>query len=227
MAQTLIINGVTYQNVPYTRAPIVNSPDPTDPTDYGWYYDVSDATLDNGSKMLSGVTGYGANGVKYTGSILTKTASDLSASGATVTVPAGYYASQYTKSVGNGSATVGNIISTNQATVTVSSGIVTLESYEQVTPIVSPGYISSGTQSNIGVQLVGLMTTKAAATYTPGTSSQTIAANQYLLGAQTIQGDANLSAGNIKQGVSIFGIAGTLASVAVSQDPDTKGLTIS
>lgn len=51
--------------------------------------------------------------------------------------------------------------------------------------------------------------TKAATTYTPGTSNQTIAAGTYCSGAQTIKGDANLVAGNIKSGVSIFGVAGS------------------
>ena len=55
------------------------------------------------------------------------------------------------------------------------------------------------------------VTKKAAATYTPSTSNQTIAASQYLSGAQTIKGDANLVAGNIKSGVSIFGVTGTYA----------------
>lgn len=53
------------------------------------------------------------------------------------------------------------------------------------------------------------VTKKAAATYTPKTSDQSIAASQYLSGAQTIKGDANLVAGNIKSGVSIFGVTGT------------------
>ena len=52
---------------------------------------------------------------------------------------------------------------------------------------------------------------KAAETITPGTANQTIAANQYLTGAQTIKGDANLTAENIKSGVSIFGVEGTYA----------------
>lgn len=53
------------------------------------------------------------------------------------------------------------------------------------------------------------LATKAAATYTPGTANQTIAANQWLSGAQTIKGDGNLAAGNIIKGKSIFGVAGS------------------
>lgn len=55
------------------------------------------------------------------------------------------------------------------------------------------------------------VTKKSAATYTPKTSDQSIAASQYLSGAQTIKGDANLVAGNIKSGVNIFGVTGTYA----------------
>lgn len=55
------------------------------------------------------------------------------------------------------------------------------------------------------------VTKKSAATYTPGTSDQSIASGQYLNGTQTIKGDANLVAGNIKSGVNIFGVTGTYA----------------
>lgn len=51
--------------------------------------------------------------------------------------------------------------------------------------------------------------TKGAASYKPGTSAQTILSGQYLTGNQTIQGDGNLVAGNIRSGVSIFGVAGS------------------
>ena len=58
-------------------------------------------------------------------------------------------------------------------------------------------------------KVAGSISRKAAATYTPGTSDQVLEAGQYLQGAQTIAGDANLAAGNIRSGVSIFGVAGT------------------
>ena len=77
-----------------------------------------------------------------------------------------------------------------------------------------------------GVKVTGTMTVKSAASYTPGTSDQTIAANQYLGGVQTILGDANLIPGNILSGVNIFGVTGQLALPSISQDSTTKVLTI-
>jgi len=77
-----------------------------------------------------------------------------------------------------------------------------------------------------GTKYTGSMSEKAAATYTPGTSDQTIAANQYLVGAQTIKGDANLVASNILKNVPIFGVTGSLALPSISQDSTTKVLTI-
>ena len=51
--------------------------------------------------------------------------------------------------------------------------------------------------------------TKGAQTYTPTTTNQTISSGRWLTGAQTIKGDANLVASNIKSGVSIFGVSGS------------------
>lgn len=60
-----------------------------------------------------------------------------------------------------------------------------------------------------GQKITGSITSKGAQEYTPSTSDQTITANQYLSGIQTIKGDANLLAENIKSGVTIFGVVGT------------------
>lgn len=131
MAQNVVINGVTYSNVPKVQIPKSGG-------GTAEFVDTADATLDNGNKMLASATAY-ANGVKYTGSI----------------------------------------------------------------------------------------SSKAAATYTPGTSDQTIAAGQYLSGAQTIKGDADLDPTNIRSGVTIFGVTGSLTSATISQDGTTKVLSIS
>ena len=86
------------------------------------------------------------------------------------------------------------------------------ESTQTVKPDSGYGGLSQVTVNAISTTYVGSgVTKKAAATYTPSTSNQTIAASQYLNGAQTIKGDANLVAGNIKSGVSIFGVTGNYA----------------
>lgn len=78
-----------------------------------------------------------------------------------------------------------------------------------------------------GVKITGNIQSKAAATYTPTTSDQTIAAGQYLAGAQTVKGDANLQAQYIANGVTIFGVSGSLSAAVISQDSTTKVLSIS
>lgn len=61
-----------------------------------------------------------------------------------------------------------------------------------------------------GALVTGNIPNKAAATITPGTTNQTIAAGQYLSGIQTILGDADLIAANILSGKNIFGVAGSV-----------------
>lgn len=79
-----------------------------------------------------------------------------------------------------------------------SSGLITATSTQ------GAGFVAAGSQS-----ATQQLSTKAAQTYTPGTTNQTIASGRYLTGTQTILGDSNLVSSNIKKGVSIFGKAGT------------------
>lgn len=69
------------------------------------------------------------------------------------------------------------------------------------------------------------VTKKSAATYTPGTSDQSIASGQYLNGTQTIKGDSNLTAGNIRSGVKIFNVTGSYAGSSSSGGTDTSDAT--
>lgn len=99
----------------------------------------------------------------------------------------------------------------------------TPESVEQATPSISvssaglitasatqeEGYVPAGTKTAT-LQMV----TRGATTYTPGTADQTISASTFLTGRQTVKGDSNLVAANIKSGVSIFSVSGTYEGTA-------------
>ena len=220
MAKDVVIRNVTYSDVPSVSIPLSSgSGDAT-------FVDTSDATLSSGAQMLDGATAY-ADGTKYTGTIASKSASDLTASGATVTVPSGYYSAQATKSVDNGSATAPASISGTSASVSTGTNTLTLTKSVSVTPTVTAGYVSSGTAGNSSVSLTASVTTKSAATITPTTSAQTIASGTYLTGTQTISGDTNLVSGNIVAGKSIFGVSGSAQIPSITQDSTTKVLSIS
>lgn len=108
-------------------------------------------------------------------------------------------------SVAAGSATAPATISGSSATVSTGSNTLTLTKTVSVTPVVSAGYVSSGTAGNASVSLTASVTTQAAQTIHPSTSDQTIAASRYLTGAQTVKAVklSNLTADNIKNGVTV------------------------
>ena len=121
------------------------------------------------SDLLEGKQLIDGEGNIVEGTIQTKTSSNLTASGATVTVPAGYYASQTTKSV---------------ATATQATPSVSIDSAGKITATAtqSAGYVAAGTKTG-----TKQLTVQAAKTITPTKSSQTaVASGVYTTGAVTV-----------------------------------------
>ena len=169
-------------------------------------------------KWTTGEVGVAAIPSDYVGSsIERRDSTDLSASGKTVTVPAGFFAEDATKDVATGSRGNGTVYISNTATKKIytlkhessTSGyyasstlqldgtveftkqtetVTPTESSQTVTPTNSSYYLESVTVNPVSPTYVGSQVpTLGATTYTPTTSQQTIAADQYLTGAQVIE----------------------------------------
>ena len=139
-----------------------------------------------------------------------------STSAQTVTPDAGYD--------GLSKVTIGAVPTAIQATPSItvsSSGLITATSEQ------SEGYVALGAKSS-----TKQLTTQAAKTVTPGTADQTaVASGCYTTGAVIVKGDANLVARNIKSGVSIFGVAGSLEagsskSMKFTSINETKSISV-
>ena len=89
------------------------------------------------------------------------------------------------------------------------ASIVTLASGSQDANATASQVLSGYSAYVKGTKVNGSVPSLGAQTITPGTTAKTIPAGRYLSGLQTIAGDGNLAAGNIKKGVSIFGVTGS------------------
>lgn len=160
--------------------------------------DTSDATATSGD-ILSGKTAY-VKGQKVTGNIVSRNTLQCSVNERTVTIPAGYYAVGGSVSVNKGelaSPDVSIIKKTGQVVATANVG--------------TSGYIS--VNEHIGGKLQ--LDTMSGTTITPGINTTlAVASGKYTTGDVYVSGDSNLIAGNIKKGVSIFGVAGTYTGKA-------------
>lgn len=174
----------------------------------------------NTSFILSGYTIYDAEGEKQTGSLATKTLSKTLDPSGSVTIPAGYYN-------GNSTNKVSAVALSSKTGATADPGHILKDKTgwrdgaKKTGTMVSVG-TKSGTLSANGTFTVpvgwhkgdGKVTqslgAQAATNVTPGTAQKTvIAASKWTTGAQTVLGNANLLAGNIKKDVTIFGVKGT------------------
>ena len=180
------------------------------------YYRVSVTSITTSSDITISVNAYvpvtvGAISSTYVGSgIPTKSSANMTANGATVTAPSGYYSSNGTYTISGGAAFTPATTLTTSPTITVnSSGLITAtNSYStSITPTVTAGYVSVGTAGTVSVAGTNTsqLTTIAATTYNTSTATQTISSARYLTGIQTIRGvtTTNLSASNILSGVTI------------------------
>lgn len=148
-----------------------------------------------------------------------RSSTDLTVSRNTVTAPAGYYAESASKAVSSGGVNAPTLYNNIPPTILVSSGGLITATVPNITLSYgsNEGYVYDSTQTaTIQMSQTGKtytatkqLTTKAATTYIPTTTNQTIASETYLTGTQTISGDSNLVAENIKKDVNIFGVTGT------------------
>ena len=161
----------------------------------------------------------GAISSTYVGTGITqRTSSDLSASGATVTAPSGYYASAATKTISSGSATPASSISATGATVSTSTNTLTLsKSSVSNTPQVSAGYISSGTSGNSSVSLSATVNIRSSSDLTASSATVTAPAGYY----------ANAATKSVTSGTAGTPTAtkGTVSNHAISVTPSVTNTT--
>lgn len=179
---------------------------------------------------VTNTAGYIAGGTK-TGTAVSVSASELVSGTLSITSSGTKDVTNYASaSVASGSAsTPATTITANPVISVSASGLITANvvGAEQIAPMVSAGYVSTGTAGTISVSGSNTkqLSTQSAQTITPTTTDQTIASGKYLTGTQTIKGDANLLAENIKKDVVIFGITGTYEGEGSSTYSVTISLT--
>lgn len=214
---TITSNGTT--DVTDKAEVVVNVPAPETQTKTATPTESQQTITPDSGKLLSSVT---VNAVEstYVGSAIDRrSSSDLTASGSTVSVPAGYYAEDASKAISSGSAaTPATSITANPSISVSAAGLITVtaSASESVTPTVSAGYISSGTAGTVSVSGSNTqqLSTQAATTITPTKSSQTaVAAGKYTTGAVTVAAipaeyittsDATASASDINSGETAY-----------------------
>lgn len=220
MAKNVVINGVTYSDVPYVNIPLATGTGNAKfvDTDSG---DAAAGDLRSGKKAW-------VDGNEITGSIPAKSSSDLTVSGKTVSVPAGIYDAAASKSVADGSVTPKATLAGDELGETQTDYPVTASP----TATVSAGYVS-GNKSGTAVTKYIQVEEKTA---TPSTAAQDITpSNGKLLkkvhvNAVSISAtatEADVLSGKTFYAGSLTRRTGTATVPVVSQDSTTKVLTIS
>lgn len=220
MSKSVKINGVTYSDVPYVNIPLSTGSGNAKfvDTDSG---NVAATDIRSGKKAWAG-------GSEITGTVPAKTASDITVSGKTVSVPAGIYDSSASKSVADGAVTP-------TATATGDEIGDTETDYEiSITPAatMTAGYVSGNKTGTVVKKYIQVETKTA----TPSMSAQDITPTSGKLlssvhvNAVSLSGNAtaaDVMAGKTFYNSSLTKITGTATVPLVGQDSSTKVLTIS
>lgn len=174
----------------------------------------------NTAYILSGYTIYDREGEKRTGSLVTKTLSKTLNPGDSVTIPAGYYTGANTNKVSavalssktGATADPGHILKDKTGWRDGAKKIGTMVSVGTRNGTIGANgtfTIPVGWHKGDG-KVTQSLSTQVATNVTPGTAQKTvIAASKWTTGAQTVLGNGNLVAGNIKNNVTIFGVKGS------------------
>lgn len=220
MAKDVVINGVEYNSVPHVLIPLKSGGGNAKFVDT----DSGDAAA---SDIRSGKKAW-VDGNEVTGTKPTKSATDVSVSGKTVTIPAGIYDDAVSKSVADGSVT---------PTATVNGDEIgdTVTDYEiNITPTatVGAGYVS-GNKTGTAIKKYVQVEDKNA---TPSTSAQDITPTSGKLlkkvHVNAVDVNATATESDVMNGKTFFSGSltkrtGTATVPVVGQDSTTKVLTIS
>ena len=184
--------------------------------------DTSDATAEV-ADILDGKTAYIASG-KVTGTLRTSTRLLYAPTGSS-SGEASVSERSYTPAVGSSYKKIRveapSVTSTEGKTVVDASNVeigVEVDCSDFGNAVAANVLSGKTFTATPGLKVKGTMTSKDAKTITPGVDDQIIASGQYLAGAQTIKGDSNLVAANIKKGTSIFGVTGILETGSTGTD---------
>jgi len=220
MSKSVIINGVTYENVPYVNIPLSAGGGNAKFVDT----DSGDAVAGD---IRSGKKAW-VDGSEVIGTAASKSASDVTVSGKNVSIPAGIYDEAVNKSVADGSVTPSATLTGDEIGDTESDYPV------ETTPsaAVTAGYVS-GNQTGSKVTKYIQVEEKTA---TPSTAAQDITpASGKLLKKVHVNAvdvaatatEAQVLAGYTFYAGSLTRRTGTATVPTVAQDSSTKVLTIS
>lgn len=169
-----------------------------------------------GTVSVTGVTSLNQSSISAAAASTSTSADRTIGYGQQTTISAGYYPSAriVRNSVTAGSVSIDdqNLTVMPSITVNSSSGVISVSTSDSTTvdPIITSGYVTQGTSGTISFSGSNSkqLPVQGATTWTPTTIDQSIPTGRFLTGTQTIKGDGNLIASNIKNGVTIFGVTG-------------------